>query len=449
MSSVRTKVVGLLVSAFLVTQNLTGSSLDTGMSWKFMYDNSAIKPTLVKEMNAMRTTLTRPAETYSPIYFLASLGTGGLTVTFFMWLMHWIRHPGRTVPVFEDIAAAFTAGGMMARMMIIIAVAGIAFYAFLNIKYLIWNLIHFRSWKRTEAYVRVRNSDTETQLLAMPLALAMSVNVVFIIGMVFMPGLWQVVEYLFPLALIAFAVIGIMAFGMLGNFFGRVLAVGGFSCAVNNSFSQALPAFALSMIGVGLAAPAGLSATPLVAGIGLILSTFFLVATLLIGAIALVLGMRSMMENGANIETAPTLSIFIPLLTVISILSLRQHHSLGVHFALESAAGDRLMMLSQFLSVQLLFALLTWVVLKRLGYASRFIFGCDASVGSYALVCPGVALAVMIHFWLNRGLVDAGMMTKFSTGYWVISSIAIAIQFLTIWLVYKLNRKHFGVPKPA
>ncbi len=397
----------------------------------------------------MQTTLARPAETYSPIYFLASLGTGGLTVTFFMWLMHWIRHPGRTVPVFEDIVAAFSAGGVAEKVMIILAVAGIAFYAFLNIKYLIWNLIRFWSWKKTEAYVQLRGSNAETQLLAMPLALAMSVNVVFIIGMVFVPGLWQVVEYLFPLAVIAFAAIGILALSMLGDFFGRVLTVGGFSCAVNNSFSQALPAFALSMIGVGLAAPAGLSATPLVAGIGLILSTFFLVATLLIGTIALVLGMRSMMENGANIETAPTLSIFIPLLTVISILSLRQHHGLGVHFALESGGVDRLMMLSQFLSVQVLFALLTWVVLKRLGYASRFIFGRETSVGSYALVCPGVALAVMIHFWLNRGLVDAGVMAKFSTGYWVISAIAIAIQFLTIWLVYILNRKHFGIPKPA
>lgn len=397
----------------------------------------------------MQTTYTRPAETYSPIYFLASLGTGGLTITFFMWLMHWTRHPGRSVPVFEDIVAAFAAGGVAAKAMIIVAVAGIAFYAFLNIRYLIWNLIRFRSWKQTEAYIQLRSSNAETQLLAMPLALAMSVNVIFIVGMVFVPGLWQVVEYLFPLAIIAFVAIGILAFGMLGDFFGRVLTVGGFSCAVNNSFSQALPAFALSMIGVGLAAPAGLSATPLVAGIGLILSTFFLVATLLIGAIALVLGMRSMMENGANIETAPTLSIFIPLLTVISILSLRQNHALDAHFALASGGAERLMLLSQYLAVQVLFALLTAAVLRRLGYAARFIFGSDASVGSYALVCPGVALAVMIHFWLNRGLVDAGVIGKFSTGYWVISAIAIAIQLVTIWLVFQLNRKHFGVPKPA
>jgi len=43
----------------------------------------------------------------------------------------------------------------------------------------------------------------------------------------------------------------------------------------------------------------------------------------------------------------------------------------------------------------------------------RFINGRDASAGSYALVCPGVALAVMIHFWLNRGLVDAGLIDSF------------------------------------
>lgn len=386
----------------------------------------------------------KPSDTYSPLYFLTSLGAGGLTVTFFMWLMHWIRHPGRPVPVFSDITVAFAGGGIMMRIMIIAAVLGIAFYAFLNIKYLVWNIKRFRQWKHTEPYSKLRTTNAETQLLAMPLALAMTVNVCFILGMVFVPGLWGVVEYLFPLAVIAFLAIGILAFRMLGAFFGRIMTSGGFNCAVNNSFAQALPAFALAMIGVGLAAPAGLSATPTVAGIGLILSTFFLIAAVLIAAIALVLGMRSLIENGADIETAPTLSVFIPLLTIIGILSLRQNHGLDAHFALEGTGADRLMMLSQYLSAQLLFALLTGVVLTRLGYAARFISGREASVGSYALVCPGVALAVMIHFWLNRGMVDAGLLEKFSAVYWVISIAAVIIQLVTMRLVAILNRKHFS-----
>ena len=32
---------------------------------------------------------------YSPLYFLAALGAGGLMVTFFMYLMFWVPHPGR------------------------------------------------------------------------------------------------------------------------------------------------------------------------------------------------------------------------------------------------------------------------------------------------------------------------------------------------------------------
>lgn len=152
---------------------------------------------------------------------------------------------------------------------------------------------------------------------------------------------------------------------------------------------------------------------------------------------------RAVTENGANIETAPTLSVFIPLLTIIGILSLRQNHGLDTHFGLASGSADRLMMLSQYLSAQLLFALLTGLVLYRLGYLPRFVTGGEVSAGSYALVCPGVGLAVMIYFWLNRGLVDTGLIDKFSFGYWVISAVALGIQFLTAWLVSVLNRKHF------
>lgn len=112
----------------------------------------------------MRTSLSRPSETYSPLYFLTSLGAGGLAVSFFMWLMHWVRHPGRSVPVFEDIIAAFSTGGGMERVMIGVAVAGIAFYAFLNVKYLVWNMSRYLSWRQTEAYTRLCASNAQTQL---------------------------------------------------------------------------------------------------------------------------------------------------------------------------------------------------------------------------------------------------------------------------------------------
>lgn len=396
------------------------------------------------------TTPPRPADSYSPLYLLASVGAGGAAVTFFMWLLFWIPHPGRTVPVFEDIAAAFAAGGPAVRGMILVAAAGIAAFAALNLRALAWNLRQLARWRRGEAFLRLARSNAETQLLALPLALAMSVNVLFILGLVFVPGLWGVVEHLFPLALAAFAAIGGVALVQIGAFLGRVLTTpGGFSCAANNSFAQVLPAFALAMVGVGAAAPAALSAVPATAATALVLSSFFLVAAALIAAVALVLGLRALLENGASVETAPTLSIFIPLLTVLAILVLRQGHGLSVHFGLHETGAERLMFLSKVLAAQILFGLLTVVVLRRLGYVARFLFGRDASAGSYALVCPGVALAVMLHFWLNKGLVDAGLVAKFGPVWWTVTAAALLVQAATLALLLHLNRKHFGVPRAA
>ncbi|ATX66880.1 TsoY family (seleno)protein [Roseinatronobacter bogoriensis] len=390
---------------------------------------------------------TRPSDTYSPLYFLASLGAGGLAVTFFMWLMHWIPHPGKTVPVFEDITAAFAAGPVLTQGMIVVAMIGIAVFSFLNLKLLVWNLRRYAAWSKTEAFAKFSKTNAQSQVMAMPLALAMSVNVLFIIGMVFVPGLWSVVEYLFPLALVAFVAIGVFAFKLYGGFIGRVLTEGGFNCAANNNFGQVLPAFAFAMVGVGLAAPAALSTVPALSGLGLVLSTFFLMTSGLIAVVAMILGLRSMMENGANPETAPTLSIIVPLLAVLGILSLRQNHGLGEHFGSPEMAGETLVMLARFLSVQVLFLLFAGLILIRQGYAKRFLFGTENSPGSYALVCPGVGFAVLIHFFVNKGLVDAGLIAKFGPTFWVLTAVALASQLAMIWLVLHLNRRHFGTPK--
>ena len=388
------------------------------------------------------------AQNYSPLYFLASLGAGGLAVTFFMYLMFWIPHPGQTVPVFEDIARAFAAGGPLTQGMIALAMAGIAVFSALNIKALVWNLGQYATFRKTDAYRTLRSSNAETQILAMPLALAMSVNVGFILGLVFVPGLWSIVEYLFPLAMVAFLAIGWLAFRMIGDFLGRVLtAGGGFSHKANNSYAQLLPAFALAMVGVGLAAPAALSTSATIAGLGVIASTFFMVAAVIYGAVALILGVYAMMEHGAAPEAAPTLMVVIPMLTVLGILSLRQSHGLGVHFDVHAADGETLGFLGLMLSVQVLFGLLGMAVLRRQNYAATYMTGDKLSAGSYALVCPGVALSVMLHFFLNKGLVAADLVTKFSATYWAISGLAIAFQVAMIALVFFLNRRHFGRPR--
>ena len=156
-------------------------------------------------------------ERYSPLHFLAALGAGGIVVTFFMYLMFWVPHSGRPVPIFEDIAAAFATGGLATQAMIAAALAGIAVFSALNIRLTLWNLRELAGFRRTDAYTALRAGNAETQLLAGRLALAMTVNALFTLGLVFVPGLWSIVEYLFPAAMLAFAGLGIWALGYDGT----------------------------------------------------------------------------------------------------------------------------------------------------------------------------------------------------------------------------------------
>lgn len=388
---------------------------------------------------------TRPADTYSPIYFLASLGAGGIAVTFFMFLMFWVPHPNQPVPVFEDIAAAFGSGNVMLQAAIVIALIGIAVFAVLNIKSLVWNLKSLSAFKQTDSYTALRQTNAEATLLAMPLAMAMTVNALFIVGLVFVPQLWSVVEYLFPLALIAFGAIGVLALRMIGAFLGRVLSKGGvFDVTAHNSFAQLLPAFSIAMVAVGFSAPAAMSTSATTVAVALMLSTFFGVAAILYILIAAATAFTSMLQHGTARESGPTLMIVVPIVTVLGIMFLRQNHGLHVAFDVHEQPGETMTFLARLLSVQVSFLLLGAVVLMRQGYFNDFVLGSKTSPGSYALVCPAVALSVMIHFFVNKGLVAAGAIEKFGVAYWGITGIAIAAQIVAIALVLRLNRQHFA-----
>ena len=391
---------------------------------------------------------------YSPLYFLAALGAGGLAVTFFMYLMFWVPHPDKPVPVFEDIAAAYSSGPA-AQFAIVAALVGIAFFALMNIRLMVWNVKRYWQFRKSGGFVTFATSNAETQQLAFPLAIAMTINVLFIVGLVFVPGLWSVTEYLFPAALLAFGLVGALALKMIGAFLGRALSSGGgFDFAAHNSFAQLLPAFALSMVAVGFAAPAAMSAVPATVAVSLVGSTFFGVAAAIYALFAAITAVAAMLQFGTAREAAPTLLIVIPLMTVLGIITLRQNHGLHHTFDAHSAAVDNLMLLSQILSVQIVFLLFGVTLLRRLGYLGEFVFGHKTSPGAYALVCPGVALSVMLHFWINKGLVGAGVLEKFSFAYWSLTGIALALQVLMIALVLYLNRRHFpkalsGKPQPA
>jgi len=388
---------------------------------------------------------TRAADQYSPLYFLASVGAGGLSVTFFMYLLFWVPHKGRAVATFDDIAAFWPSASVPAQAAIVVAMISIAVFTIMNLQKLFWNISAFNAWRKTDAYIEFRTTNAETQLLAYPLALAMSVNALFIAGLVFVPGLWGIVEYLFPAALAAFLAIGAFALFIIGDFLGRVLTKGGvFDVTAHNSFAQLLPTFALAMVAVGLSAPASMSTVPFVVSASVMLSTFFGTAAIIYGLIGLFTAFNSMLHYGTAKESAPTLMIVIPILTTLGIMMLRQAHGLHGTFEVHTNAGETMVFLSRLLSIQFLFLFLGMLVLIRHGYFKDFVLGSKLSPGSYALVCPGVAISVMLQFFINKGLVAAGIIQKYDAIYWTESAVAIAFQLAMVWLLFRLNRQHFG-----
>lgn len=379
--------------------------------------------------------------TYSPLYFLASLGSGGLAVTFFMYLMFMVPHKGHPMPIFDDITSTLQSGSISMIGLVMIAVIGVLYFSFQHFRLLIWNIKEYLLFKKLENFSKLKDSNGEVQLMAIPLTYAMSVNVMFILGALFVPKLWNIVEYLFPMALLAFLSIGVYAVNIFITFFARVIAFGHFDCAKNNSLSQMLSIFAFSMIAVGLAAPGAMSHSTFISGTGLIFSIGFASIAIILSIIKIVLGFRAMFEHGINKEAAVSLWIMIPILTILGIvhyrISMGLHHNFDVHVH----AWDHVTVFTIIVMLQLFFGLLGFRVMKLIGYCKEFISGDSKSVTTYAAICPGVAFFVMGNFLIHRGLISAGLLTQFSLSYWVLYIFLIIVQAKTIQVLFRLNRK--------
>ena len=390
--------------------------------------------------------LKRPtAEGYSPLFFLSALGSGGLSISFFMYLMFWLPHAGSPIPAFSHIALVFQGSLHWLQLTTVIAMVGIGAFAVNYFRMLIWNLSSYKTFRQSETYQRLKQSNAETQLMAIPLTLSMGVNVLFILGAVFVPGLWELKEWLFPFALLAFGAIGVQAFRIYLDFFSRAMTDGGFDCSKNNNLSQILPAFAFAMIGVGFAASAAMSALPVTVMIGMIGAIFFTVTALVLALIKLVLGFRAMFEHGAAIEGLPTLLVMIPVLTLVGITILRLSH--GAHVLVDVHTGSPFFWLTAFIAIQAMFAILGLSVKKRTNYFGRFVHGTKKSPSSFALICPGVAGFVLLNFWINKGLVPVlpvEVLSKFDLAYFALYLPLIYLQYKTVKLYSLLNRKVLG-----
>ncbi len=387
-------------------------------------------------------------EQYSPMYFLAALGAGGIAVSFFMYLMFMVEHPETPLPTFEHLLPLLTSGPIHVRGLVAAALLSVLFFSLLHFRLLAWNVREYRRFKATAAFERLRNSNSEVALMAIPLTLAMTINVCFVLGAAFVPGLWDVVEYLFPVALVAFMVVGVYALRIFVEYMTRLIVHGDFDFVENNNLSQMIAIFAFAMVAVGFAAPGAMSHYPEINAVGIFFALAFAAMAIVLAVPKFVLGTKSIFKQGISEATSPSLWIAIPILTLLGITAVRI--SFGLHHGFDHPVSPSwlFVLTATVLALQLMAGLIGYAVMRRLNYFQDYLHGNKRHPTSYALICPGVALFVFSMFFIHLGLIRVGVLERFSIAYFVLLLPLVYLQAKTVLVLLRLNRRLLNVPAP-
>lgn len=376
---------------------------------------------------------------YSPLYFLASLWAWWLAVSFFMYLMFLTKH-STSIPTFDTLKVYFDTMQRPYIIMILLAGIWIIFFSIMHIQLLIGNIKKIIEFKKSINYKNIKNDNNEVNLMTIPLTLGMSINIIFIVFAVFVPWLWKIVEYLFPFSILAFLSIGIYALKLLGDYYTRIITQWWFDHDKNNNLSQLIATMAFAMIWVGLAAPAAMTQIKLTSGIALFFSIFFFVISAILLIINIVLWFKSIFKKWLNIESAPSIWVIIPILTLWWITLIRQEHSLSHIFGAHIPSAILLLITTTIISIQLFFGFIWYKALSANKYFKEYLNWNKKSPWTYSLICPWVALFVFSFFFIEKWLVLNGILTKFSIFYFMLLIPMIYLQFKTIKVLFSINK---------
>lgn len=378
---------------------------------------------------------------FNPMCFLSALGAGGLSVSFFMYLMFLVPHKKSPMATFDFIYPELIKGTWLS-IIISISLIFILIFAFFHFKLLIWNTKQFLMYKKTENYKELINSNNEITLMTIPLTFAMTINVCFVLGAVFIPNLWSIIEYMFPFSLLGFAIAGYFALKIIFTYFSRLLLKGEFDFTKNNNLSQMISIFSLAMIAVGFAAPGAMSHNIVVNAIGIFGAIFFASFAILLLIIKITIGFKNMFEQGISIEASPSLWIILPILTLLGIMMIRISFGLDHNFNSHLNKSSLFTLSSIIISIQIIFGLLGYKVMKMNKYFDIYVNSEQTkSSVSFALICPGVAFMVFGMFFINFGLTYNSVIEKYSIAYFLLMTPFIFIQIKTIQYFFKLKLK--------
>lgn len=371
---------------------------------------------------------------FVPLHGLATLGAGGLTVSFFIWLLFLTPHPGLPVPVFETLSA-YAGSGEGAWWFVRLLQAAIAVFALIHLYLVVWMLRGLSAFKRSAGFAAFRQSHQGIQWMVRPLVLAMMINVMFILGMVFVPGLWDIREMLFPLALIGFGLVALDAITIWSSHLAELYE----NTADNagSGLAGMLPAFTFAMVAVGFSASAAMSHEKVTAGVGFTGAVLLIVFAFFIATAHFIVQFPAMMREGVKPPASGTLWMAIPISTVLGIAVYRL--MMGAQHVWGAAVGQVLpaVTLLVFMAVQVFFYLLGRAVMQR-NQGWRYLVTDHPQAASFSLICPGVGAFVLGMFVVFRALMPLEILN--SSTQWILLMPLLLLQLATIGLFLRLMR---------
>ncbi len=384
-------------------------------------------------------------ENYNPLMFLSALWAWWLSITFFMYLMFMIPRDIKEnpIPTFNSLFSVFSnlETSIYFKWLIIFSIIWIIFFAFKHIQLVIWNLTRYFKFKKTKDYKELKKWNWEVMLMTLPLTLAMSVNIMFILWAVFIPNLWSIVEYLFPISLLLFVAIGYLALNIFGQYSIRLITQKwGGSFIKNNNLAQLISVFAFAMIWVGFAASSAMSQNEITSFLGLIWSIFFITIATLVWILKLIIWFIAILRYWLDEVTSPSIWIVIPFLTLLWIIIIRNMHWLE-NFGWEITSASLIIVVTIIISIQIVFGFLGYKIMKQNNYFKNYIYWKEKNPWTYSLICPWVALVVFAFFFLHLGLVSSWIILQFGIIYFILLFLIIYLQFKTIYVFLKLNKK--------
>ncbi|MGI9142213.1 MAG: TsoY family (seleno)protein, partial [Fluviibacter sp.] len=320
--------------------------------------------------------------------------------------------------------------------------AGILVIAAVHLALVVWMLKGLAAFKRSPQFTAFWQSHMGLQWMVRPLVLAMLVNVLFILGLVFVPGLWHLREMLFPGALLAFFLIAIDAVILWMDHLSELYQSQ--SDSSGSGLAGMFPAFTFAMLSVGFSASAAMSHHKITAGIGFVGAVILMVFALFIASAHFVVQFPRMMSDGVKPAASGTLWMAIPISTILGIAAFRllmsAQHVWGAQVGNVLPAAVLLL----FLSVQVFFYLLGRAVMNR-NNGWRYLVTESPQAASFSLICPGVGLFVMGMFVVFRALMPLEVVD--SVTMWLPLMLLIVLQMATFGLFIRLMRK--AMPKGA